>query len=101
MKLKTRFNVDDIVYVKDSRGGVKRGKVCSIGLDNSRKDIFAFIYLIWISDRKDWGGHHERAYEHNMAKTFNKAYFESQCMMPWNIMDDVKCKDFKQFFAKD
>lgn len=101
MIFESKYDIDEIVFIKDSRGGVKRGKISSIGIDNAKKNEFKFVYLIWVSDRKDWGGHHERAYEHNIGKTFDEAYFEAQSMMPWNIMDDVKRKDFQQFFAKE
>lgn len=102
MKLETKFDIDDIAFIKDSRGGVKKGTVSAIGIDMSNQPKeFKFIYLMWISDRRDNGGHHERVYEHNMGRTFEQAYYEAQCMMPWNIMDDVKRKDFQQFFAKD
>lgn len=100
MKFESKFDIDDIVFVKDSRGGVKKGKVCAIGINTAKhvgKD-FAVIYLIWISDRLDGAGHHERAYEQNIGDSFDAAYYHSDCMMPWNIMDDVKQKDFKNFF---
>ena len=101
MKFESKFDIDEVVFVKDSRGGVKQGKISSIGLNNTEHKRFRFVYLIWISDRRDGAGHHERAYEQNIGKSFEEAYFESDCMMPWNIMDDVKRKDFEQFFAKD
>ena len=102
MKLETKHDIDDIVFLKDSRGGVKKGTVSAIGIDMSNQPKeFKFIYLIWVSDREDNAGHHERCYESNIGKTFEQAYYKADCMMPWNIMDDVKRKDFEQFFAKD
>jgi len=102
MKLETKHDIDDVVFIKDSRGGVKKGTVSAIGIDMSHQPKeFKFIYLIWVSDREDNAGHHERCYEYNMGKTFEQAYYHANCMMPWNIMDDVKRKDFEQFFAKD
>lgn len=98
-KFVSKFDVDDIVFIKDSRGGVKRGKISNIGIDMREKaPAYKVIYLVWISDREDWGGHHERVYERNMGRSFEEAYFKADCMMPWNIMDDVKRKDFEQFF---
>ncbi len=95
----SKYDIDDIVYIKDSRGGVKLGKVSCIGIDMREKHKrYKMIYLVWVSDRRDWGGHHERVYEHNMGSTFEEAYYDAEAMMPWNIMDDVKRKDFEQFF---
>ena len=100
-KFESKFDIDEVVYIKDSRGGVKLGKISAIGLDMREKQpAFKFIYLIWVSDRRDWAGHHERVYEHNMGRSFEEAYYDAECMMPWNIMDDVKRKDFEQFFSK-
>lgn len=99
---KSKFDVDDIVFIKNSHGGVMRGKVSNIGIDMREKSkAYKIIYLVWVSDRRDWAGHHVRVYENNIGSTFEEAYFDSDCMMPWNIMDDVKRKDFEQFFESN
>lgn len=81
MKLETKHDIDDVVFIKDSRGGVKKGTVSAIGIDMSHQPKeFKFIYLIWVSDREDNAGHYERCYEYNMGKTFEQAYYHANCM---------------------
>jgi len=97
-----KYDIDDTVYIKTSYG-VKKGQICAIGIDMSKiqkrsDSAFAVVYLIWVSDRKDNAGHHERHHEHNLGRTFEEAYYEANNAFSWNIMDDVSRKDFKNFF---
>ena len=38
MIFESKYDIDEIVFIKDSRGGVKRGKISSIGIDNAKKN---------------------------------------------------------------
>jgi len=101
MKFDSKYDIDDVVYIKSSTG-VSKGSVCSIGLDmsKSQKDGFTFIYLVWESDREDNAGHHVKAYECNLGRTFEEAYYKADKRFPWDISADLKKKDIKNFFKK-
>lgn len=101
MKVETKFDIDEIIYVKNERDGVSKGKICAVGIDMSKPqhDKFSFIYLVWVSDRRDWGGHYIRVYEGNIGRTFDEAYYDADCRFPWEILDAKKQKDFRQFFS--
>lgn len=98
----SRFDVDDVVFVKNS-DGVAKGTVCAIGIDMSEaqkksSSDFALIYLVWISDRRDNAGHHVRCHECNLGATFDEAYYDADITFPWDVMEYVARKNFKQFF---
>ena len=95
----SKFDLDQIVYVKNSRG-VTLAKVCAIGIDitKNQRDGFTFVYLLWESDRRDWAGHHIKAYEHNIGVSFEDAYYNSSAMLPWDISQNLKSKNFLDFF---
>lgn len=96
----SKYDVNDVVFMNTGKG-VVRGTICSIGIDMSKcqkSNKFALVYLIWVSDRKDNAGFHERCYEHNLGSSFEEAYYDADAKLPWNIMDDIDKKDFKQFF---
>ena len=98
----SKFDIDDVVFMK-SHHGVVKGTVCAIGIDMSKVQSkggrdFALIYLIWVSDRRDNAGHHERCHEGNLGRTFDEAYYDADEKFPWDVMEDVSMKDFKQFF---
>ena len=97
-----KFNIDQVVYVKTSHGGVTKAKVCAIGIDTTedQRNGFTFVYLLWESDRHNWAGHHIKAYEHNIGATFDEAYYGSNAMLPWDISEDLKSRDFADFFKK-
>lgn len=102
MKFESKFDIDEVVYVK-THLGVYKAKVCSIQLDTSKgsqkNNDFRFIYSLWASDRRDWGGHSEIAYECNMGRSFDEAYYDASTVFPWNILEDIpkgKLKDYKK-----
>ena len=96
----SKFDLDQVVYVKRADGGVSLAKVCAIGIDMSKnqRNGFTFVYLLWESDRRDWAGHHIKAYECNLGATFEEAYYEADTRFPWDIAEDLREKDFKAFF---
>jgi len=98
----SKFDIDQVVYVKKAQG-VSMAKVCSIGIDMSRnqRDGFTFVYLLWESDRRDWAGHHIKVYECNIGATFEEAYYDADAKFPWDIAEDLKKKDLKEFFKKE
>lgn len=95
-----KFDIDQVVYVKTERGGVTMARVCAVGIDTTKnqRNGFTFVYLLWESDRRNWAGHHIKAFEHNIGATFEEAYFDSSAMLPWDISENLKSKDFKDFF---
>ena len=100
----SKFDIDDVVFVKNSNG-VAKGTVCAIGVDMSKaqkksSSDFALIYLVWISDRRDNAGHHVRCHEGNLGATFDEAYYDADTTFPWDVMEDVDKKNFKQFFSR-
>ena len=102
MKFESKFDIDDIVYIK-SGTGVSLGKVCAIGIDMSRdqNDGFAFIYLVWESDRRDNAGHHVKVYECNLGRTFEAAYYDASKKFPWDISEDIMKKDIQDYFKRN
>lgn len=98
----SKFDLDQVVFVKTSHGGVSMAKVCAIGIDMSKdqRDGFTFAYLLWESDRRDWAGHHIKAYECNIGATFEEAYFDASAKFPWDIAENLRKKDFKEFFKE-
>lgn len=100
MKFESKFDIDDVVYVKTSKG-VYMAKVCCIQLDTSqgkqKNNDFRFIYTLWASDRRDWAGHTETAYECNMARTFEEAYYDADTVFPWNILEDIPKGKLKEY----
>lgn len=98
----SKFDLDQIVYVKKAEG-VSMAKVCSIGIDMSgnQRDGFTFVYLLWESDRRDWAGHHIKAYECNIGATFEEAYYDADEKFPWDIAEDLKKRGLKEFFKKE
>lgn len=98
----SKFDINQVVYVKKAQG-VSMAKVCSIGIDMSRnqRDGFTFVYLLWESDRRDWAGHHIKAYECNIGATFEEAYYDADAKFPWDIAEDLKKKDLKEFFKRE
>ena len=97
-----KFDLHQIVFVKTAHGGVTKAKVCAVGIDvtKDQRDGFTFVYLLWESDRRNWAGHHSKAYEANIGATFDEAYYDSQAMLPWDISEDKKRTDFADFFKK-
>lgn len=101
MKLESKYDIGDVVYIKSSTG-VSKGTVCSIGLDMSKDqcDSFTFIYLVWESDRMDNAGHHVKVYEGNLGRSFEEAYYEANKKFPWDISEDLMKKDIEHFFKR-
>ena len=95
----SKYDLDQIVFIKNANG-VSMAKVCAIGIDMSKeqRDGFTFVYLLWESDRKDWAGHHVKAYESNIGATFEEAYYNANPKFPWDITEDLRKKDIKEFF---
>lgn len=102
MKFESKFDIDDIVYIK-SGTGVSLGKVCAIGIDMSKdqRDDFTFIYLVWESDRRDNAGHHVKVYEGNLGRTFEEAYYDASKKFPWDISEDLMKKDIQDYFKRN
>ena len=102
MKFESKFDIDDVVYIKNS-SGVSLGKVCAIGIDMSKdqRDDFTFIYLVWESDRKDNAGHHVKVYEGNLGLTFEDAYYNANKRFSWDISEDLMKKDIQDYFKRN
>lgn len=100
MKFESKFDINDVVYVKTDRG-VYMAKVIGIQLDMSKgsqkNNDFRFIYSLWASDRRDWGGHTETAYECNMARTFEEAYYDASTVFPWDILESIPRGKLKEY----
>lgn len=95
----SKYDLDQIVFIKGA-SGVSMAKVCAIGIDMSKnqRDGFTFVYLLWESDRRDWAGHHVKVYECNIGATFEEAYYESNARFPWDISEDLRKKNIREFF---
>lgn len=99
MKFESKFEIGDIVYVKSEKQGVFKAKIVGINLvtkyENSKDASYKFIYDLWVSDRLDWAGHSDKAFECNIAYTFDDAYYNSSSKFPWDIKADHKIKKLK------
>jgi hypothetical protein len=93
MNVTSKFNVGDIVYVKDENRAVFVAKIVGIKFSSTESERFRFMYDLWRSDRRDWAGHSDSAYEGNMALTFDEAYYDRNPQFPWSIKD----KKYKKF----
>lgn len=101
MKFESKFDIDDVVYIKTSTG-VSKGQIKAIALDCTKqtRDSFCFAYLIWESDRENNAGHHTWAYESNLGLTFEEAYYKANKKFPWDILPDMQKKDMEVYIEK-
>ena len=100
MKLETRFEPNQEVYAKVN-GGVVKGQISAIAIDASRQPKqFTFVYLLWVSDRRDNAGHHVWVYEKNIGTSFEEAYYDADNKLPWDLMEDAKWENVTVLIAK-
>lgn len=101
MNLNTKFNPDETVYVKTERNGVVKGRISAIAIDSTKQpQRFAFVYLVWVSDRKDNAGHHLWAYEQNIGRSFDEAYYDADSKLPWDIAEDMRWEHVSALISK-
>ena len=93
MRFESKYDIGDVVYLKSS-AGVSKGTILAIAIDptDQTKTNFTFVYLIWESDRHHNAGHCVWAYENNLGRTFEEAYYESSKRFPWEIDQRVQMK---------
>lgn len=44
MKVETKFDIDEVVYVKNERDGVSKGKICAVGIGEHWFDEYWMNY---------------------------------------------------------
>lgn len=81
MIAETKFAPGDVVYYKVFGRGVKRGIVTGADVavwsrDFKGNDVTTkIVYTLWVSDRADNAGHHDKAEEDACASSWEEAWW--------------------------